>query len=292
MYIPGGGLVRLKESLASLSESEAKIADYVLRHPADIVNLTVQELAQRSGGSPAAVVRLWKSLGFEGYNDFKLRVASDVQSNATGEYTELQLDGSFGSIVQAVEESLNQTIQNTFRLLRETDVETAVHHLVNARRILTFGVGASGMVANDLAQKLLRIGFSVQASSDFHTAATVAAQLGSKDTMVAVSHSGKTSDVVEVAQMASDNGAHIIAITCFGDTPLHRIATTRLCTSAVEPRFRVAATASRISALAIIDTLFIYLANHFDEKIYAPLESSRKAVASHKLERSGDQPSP
>lgn len=284
VYFPGGGLVRLKEAMATLSESEAKIADYVLRDPASLMGLTVQELAQKSGGSPAAVVRLWKSLGFEGYNDFKFRVASDVQSARPEDYEELQIDNSFGSILRVVEDSLSQTIQNTFRLLREVDIEAAATALLKAQRILTFGVGASGIVANDFAQKLLRVGFSVHSTSDFHTAATVAAQLTEEDVMVAVSYSGRTSDVVETVKLARENGAHVISITRFGDTPLGRVSSTGLHISAVEPSVRVAATSSRISALAIIDTLFIYLANHFDKQIYASLEASRSAVASHKLD--------
>jgi RpiR family carbohydrate utilization transcriptional regulator len=283
MYVPGGGLVRLRESLGSLAESEARIAEYILQHPTEFIQMTVQELAQKSGSSPAAAVRLWKSLGFDGYQDFKLRVASDIQSRVHEQYTELQIGNSFGSILQSVEESHIQSIQNTLRLLKESDLREASTALMGAKRTLTFGVGASSVVANDFAQKLLRIGFPVQSTSDFHTAAVIAAQMCPGDVLVAVSDSGKTSDVYEVAQAAQAGGAHIIAITRFGDTPLSQIANTRLYVSAVEPKLRVAATASRISALAVIDTLFIYLANQYHDEIYTTLEATREAVNSHRL---------
>jgi RpiR family carbohydrate utilization transcriptional regulator len=283
MYMPGGGLVRLRESINELSESEAKIGNYILQHPAEFVNLTVKDLAERSGSSPAAVVRLWKSLGFDSYQDFKLRVAGDLQSRLNDQYTELKFGSSLGDILRSVEDSNVQSIHNTLRLLKESDIQDAVSALRNAKRTLTFGVGASAIVAEDFAQKLLRIGFPVYSASDFHQAAVIAAQLEPQDVLVAISYSGTTSEVYEVADIARRNNATIIAITRFSDSPLSRIATVRLYVSAVEPQIRVAATASRVAALVIIDALFIYLASQ-DEEIYESLEATRRVVQSHKLE--------
>lgn len=284
MYVRGGGLFRLKEQLSELAESEAKIAEYILRHPDEFVNMTVQELAKNSGGSPAAATRLWKSLGFDGYHDFQLRVASDLQMEAGMEYTELQVGSSFDSVLRSVEESHIHSIQNTLMLLKETDIQAVAIALLRAKRILTFGVGASGVIAADFAQKLLRVGFPSQYSKDFHTAAMVAAQMTRGDVLVVISYSGKTSDSIEVAQIALNNGATVLAITRFGESPLSKIATTKLYISAVEPQFRVAATSSRVSALAIIDAVFIYLVNQFHSEIYPSLQSTRNAVKSHKLE--------
>lgn len=283
LYMPGGGLVRLRESVDSLPESEAKIARFILDHPAEFINTTVHELAQVTGGSPAAVVRLWKSLGFDGFQDFKLRVASDLQSIPTSKYVELSEDSSFGTILHSVENNSIQSIQYTLRLLKEADIQATAEALHGARRIMTMGVGASEVVAADFAQKLTRVGFYVNHSCDFHKAAIFSAQLRTGDVFLAVSESGTTSDVIEVAEIAKSNGSTVIAITRFKDTPLSRLADINLYTSAVEPQIRVAATASRICALIIIDTLFIYLANRYRDDVYASLEATRNVIQGHKL---------
>ncbi|WP_240986864.1 MurR/RpiR family transcriptional regulator [Acididesulfobacillus acetoxydans] len=282
--MPGGGLVRLRESFNGLPESEAKIARYVLQHPAEFVNMAVQDLSRASQSSPAAVVRLWKSLGFEGYQDFKLRVASDLQANPQAQYTELSDDYSFGSILHSVEDSNIQSIQNTLRLLREADVKAIAEALRTARQTVTIGVGASGVVADDIAQKLMRIGLPVSAAHDFHQGATLAAQIHEEDVLIAVSYSGTTTDIIEVAEVAKASGARIIALTRFGNTPLSRLADICLCISAVEPKVRVAATASRICALVIVDIVFMYLANLDKEGVYAALEATRNAIARHKTD--------
>ncbi|WAH37178.1 MurR/RpiR family transcriptional regulator [Alicyclobacillus dauci] len=284
LYMPGGGLVRLEESIPSLPESEARIAKYILDHPAEFVNMTVQDLAQSSSGSPAAVVRLWKSLGFDGYHDFKLRVASDLQSKSQTKYVELASGSSFGNILHSVEDSNIHSIQNTLRLLKESDVEKTVQALFQARTTVTMGVGASGVVADDIAQKLMRIGLPVNNARDFHEGAMLAAQLHEHDVFLAVSYSGTTSDVFEVAEIAKENQATVIALTRFGDTPLSRLADVCLYVSAVEPTVRVAATASRIAALVLIDTVFIYLANQDKDHVYNALEATRNVIAKHKID--------
>lgn len=280
----GGGLIRLEESIPSLPESEARIANYILNHPAEFVNMTVQDLAQASSGSPAAVVRLWKSLGFDGYHDFKLRVASDLQSEQTqSKYIELANESSFGNILHSVQDSNIHSIQNTLRLLKESDVEFTVRALLGARTTVTMGVGASGVVADDFAQKLMRVGLPVNNAKDFHQGATLAAQLRKGDVFLAVSYSGTTSDVFEAAEAAKENQATVIVITRFGDTPLSRLADVCLYVSAVEPKVRVAATASRIAALVIVDTVFIFLANQDKEHVYNALEATRNVMAKHKM---------
>ncbi|GMA65014.1 MurR/RpiR family transcriptional regulator [Alicyclobacillus fastidiosus] len=281
--VPSGGLIRLREALPRLSDSEARIAEFIIQNPSEFVHLTIQELASRSQSSPAAAVRLWKSLGFTGYQEFKIRVASDVQSNVAEEYSELKVGSSFASVLRSVEERHLQSIQNTLRLLDESAVAEAVRVIHRASKVMAYGIGASGVVAEDLAQKLTRIGFPVYEAADFHKAAVLASHLNDQDVLVLLSHSGATSEVVEVAEIAKRKGAHLIAVTCFGDTPLSRIVDTKLYVSAVEPEVRLGATTSRMAALTVIDVLLVSLANQFREEIYEALEVTRNVVKSHKF---------
>ncbi len=281
--VPGGGLVRLRESLPSLSESESRVAEFIIQNPSEFVNMTIQELAVRSESSAAAAVRLWKSLGFSGYQDFKLRVASDIQSSVAEQpYSELKAGNSYGALVRVVEDTHIQSIQNTLRLLDESAVQEAVQAIFQASKMMTYGVGASSIVADDLAQKLTRVGFPVYEATDFHKAAVIAAQFKPQDAVILVSHSGVTAEVVEVAEVAKRKGAHLIAISRFGDTPLTRIADTKLYVSAVEPEIRLAATTSRIAALTVVDLLLLSLAKQSREEIYDALETTRDAVKGHK----------
>jgi DNA-binding MurR/RpiR family transcriptional regulator len=136
-------------------------------------------------------------------------------------------------------------------------VDAAVAALVAARRVEVFGVGASGLVAEDLQQKLHRIGRPAFASRDPHAALTSAALLGAGDVVVGISHTGRTRDTLEPMREAARGGAATIAITNAPRSPIARAATHLLTTATVETTFRSGAMASRIAQLVIVDCLFV-----------------------------------
>ena len=112
-----------------------------------------------------------------------------------------------------------QTLADTAAGLDMVQLSAAVGALAAARRIDIYGVGASGLVAQDLAQKLLRIGLIAHAHSDPHLAVTNAVQLRAKDVAVAITHSGSTGDVIEPLRVAFERGATTVAITGRPDGP-------------------------------------------------------------------------
>lgn len=124
-----------------------------------------------------------------------------------------------------------QTLADTAAGLDMVQLGAAVGALAGARRIDIYGVGASGLVAQDLTQKLLRIGLIAHAHSDPHLAVTNAVQLRAKDVAIAITHSGSTGDVIEPLRVAFDHGATTIAITGRPDGPVSQYADHVLTTS-------------------------------------------------------------
>ncbi|OEV19854.1 RpiR family transcriptional regulator, partial [Streptomyces nanshensis] len=70
-------------------------------------------------------------------------------------------------------------------------VDAAVAAMAAARRVDVYGVGASGLVSQDLAQKLLRIGLVAHSHVDPHLAVTNAVQMRAGDVALAITHSGR-----------------------------------------------------------------------------------------------------
>ena len=59
-------------------DAEKKIADYILNHKKDAVEMTVAELAKASGTSDATVSRFCRRCGFKGYQNLKLALAKEI----------------------------------------------------------------------------------------------------------------------------------------------------------------------------------------------------------------------
>ncbi len=163
---------------------------------------------------------------------------------------------SLADIIAKVARNETLSISDTAANLDPAGLEEAVNVIVAARRIDTFGVGASAFVGQDLQQKLSRIGRVALAWTDAHSAWTSAATLEGDCVAIAISHSGATLDTVEYLEVARARGAHTVAITNFADSPLAAHADIVLTTAARETRFRSAALGSRIAQLMVIDCVF------------------------------------
>ena len=152
-----------------------------------------------------------------------------------------------------------------------------------ARRIDIFGVGASAFVGQDLQQKLHRIGLIAFIWTDVHAALTAAALLGPGDVAVAISHSGETPDAVEPLEAAGELGATTVALTNFPRSTLAESAGIVLTTCARETPFRSGATVSRIAQLAVVDCLFVGVAQRSYPDTHSALERTRAAVRSRRV---------
>ncbi len=69
-------IAKIHNVFKSLTETEQKIASYILEFPEKIVNMTAKELASACGTVPSAVNRMCKSIGVEGYAKLKIFLAT------------------------------------------------------------------------------------------------------------------------------------------------------------------------------------------------------------------------
>lgn len=109
-----GGLLRIRESLHNIKRSEQNAAHYILANPDEVIRLSIKELAERSESSQAAIIRMCKSIGVDGFQELKIRIAGDLQSStAQDEYKEILPDADMYTLIESV--SLNNILS-----LRET----------------------------------------------------------------------------------------------------------------------------------------------------------------------------
>lgn len=240
-----------------VGRAQHRVVKYVLSHPEDAIHMSITQLAEASGSSEATIVRLVQDLGFKGFNDFKISLSRSMSVSDQVLERDLDASATVAEILQNVFGMSQTSLSETWEALDPRDVEAAIAILSRAERIEFVGVGGSGAVAFDAYHKFLRLGVPVSAPIDPHNAAQVAATLGSGAVVVVISHSGRTRDVLEVARLAKESDAQVIAITRFGRSPLQRLADVTLQTLSSETSYRSEAIASRISQLVIIDALLV-----------------------------------
>lgn len=271
--------VRLRAHLEHLRGAQRRVAEAILADPEGSANSSISALAAAADTSQATVVRLCRTIGLGGYPELRLALAAEGGRRDPGEPVGDIAEGTdLASVVRTITQLDAQAVRDTADLLDVDALERAIDALEAARRIDVYGVGASAIVGADLVQKLTRIGQMAVGYGDAHLGLTSAALLGPEDLAIAISHSGRTRDTLDMLLTAKQRGAATVAVTNNPGSPLARAADHLLLTSARETLFRSGATASRLAQLVVVDCLFVGLAQRTFAASQAALEATFHAV--------------
>ncbi|SFC90791.1 MurR/RpiR family transcriptional regulator [Clostridium uliginosum] len=278
-------LTFLKNNYESLTSSEQVIADYVLKIDKEILSMSSREIANKTGTSPATVVRFSNKLGFKNFNEFKLKFTIDCNEKQSKPFEfinqGLTTEGIVGGIKEAYSNSLNKTIS----LVDVKKLDKAIELLKNANNIYIYGLGSSALVAMDLYYKLIRINKRVICHNDSHLQMTFSAVMEKGDVALAISYSGETKEVLKSVKNGKKLGVPIIAITRKAiDNTLASIADITLYIPAIEKDLREGAMSSRISQLTIVDMLYIGMVKDDITATEEKLIRTRKVIEEFKNE--------
>ncbi|QQO78873.1 MurR/RpiR family transcriptional regulator [Actinomyces sp. HMT897] len=281
---PSGVVERIRRSRAGFSPTEAAIAETVLADPQAALMATTGSLAEGAGVSQASVVRFCRALGYTGLPDLRLALAQelsrrDLEHERSGvAHGRIDASDSLADLAAKIAFHEARSIEQTARQLDLDALEETARAIAVPRPVTVFGVGASGLVAADLTQKLQRIGQPCQFHADTHVQLVHAALLDADDVAVGFSFSGRTRDVGDCLRLAREGGALTVAVTGDPRSPTARGAARVLLTAAREDELRAAALASRMAQLAVVDILFARVAQLRFDDLDAALATTRAAV--------------
>ncbi|HQZ08117.1 MAG TPA: MurR/RpiR family transcriptional regulator [Burkholderiaceae bacterium] len=251
-------LDRIKASLPSLAPAEQRVAKLVLANPRAFASLPVAELADRAHVSKPTVVRFCRSVGYDGLTDFKRKLMGSVSEGVPFIHRSVDADDKTGDIMVKV---IDNTVAAFLKYRNEAStgaIEKAAEALVQTyrtgKRIEFFGVGNSGVVAQDAQHKFFRLGVNTIAYSDGHMQVMSASMLGPGDCVVVISNSGRTRDLMDACDIARRNGATTIVITATG-SPLANAGHIHLSADHPEGFDNYSPMVSRLLHLLIIDIL-------------------------------------
>jgi DNA-binding MurR/RpiR family transcriptional regulator len=253
-----GAQIRMR--LPSLTPLESKVASDILARK-DIDGATpLRSVAEGSGVSEAMVVKVAKKLGFAGFREFRQGLVDYYNSDIASLHSEIGPEDTAGQVVQKVFRTAMQALEETFAILDLEAFERAAQFIHRARQRDLYGLGGSAQIARDVSHKFLRIGIRTSVFDDSHMMLMSAALLGDDDVVMAFSHSGSTTAVIEAMELARRNGARTIAVTNYADSPLARIVDVVLCSTAQNNPLLGENATARIAQLNLMDALFVAVA--------------------------------
>ncbi len=250
-------LTRIKTLYDNSSGTIKKIASKIIDDPEKLVHMTIVEMARYTDTSEASIVRFYKTLGYSGFNEMKIYIASELELSNAEIHENIQENDKAGDILKKVFNAEIQAIQSTLRSVDIKEFEKAVDCIANAQKVEFYAYGNTRNIAYDANYRFLRIGIPSFVAVDFSNSLIQANMLTPRDVAIGISHSGSTRHTVEALQLAQNRGAVTIAITGYTDSPITKAADISLISETQEKMFRDVGMSARTAQVCLIDAIYV-----------------------------------
>lgn len=247
------------------TKTERKIADFVFANKNEVQYLSIASFAENCGVGEATIFRFCKRLNLGGYNEFKLAIARSLTQNELYNDTTDSRPPLFGKVVptdsfEDICKKLYSTqvsaLSQTVELAKESSFEQAANYLTRAKRVFCFGQGNSLVLAMIAWSRFISVSKKFYFVEDSHLQATNISLCDNEDVILFFSYSGSTREILEVLPVAKQNGAKIILITHFENSPAAKLADVILLCGSNEGPLQVGSMAAKVAQLMVIDILF------------------------------------
>lgn len=275
--------LKIKSIYRDLSSKEKMIADFILLHPEEVMHGTISNISDTIQVADATFFRFCKRLGYNGFQDFKIALASEKVNSSLSIHENISKEDNELLMAQKVFDSNIKSLNDTKKLLDEQELIKAVQFLTGAQTVGFFGVGGSSIISMDAYHKFLRTPLNSTYMQDSHIQMMQASRLTENDCAIIISHSGITKDTIQLAEIIKEKKAKIIIITSYSLSPLAKFADALLLSTAEETDYRSEALTSRITQLSLIDALFVSVMFKTGEFATHSLEEVRKVISQTKL---------
>lgn len=271
-------------SLDSFFESERKIGTYIIQHTAEVVDMTVGELAQACGVSDASVSRFCKKINMKGFHHLKITLAKEISEKGIEE-EEVSNHISVNDIEQSLKNILANKvteITQTVSMMDAKQLSEILNKLNMARTVQFFAVGNTIPVAIDGAFKLNQIGIPAVSGTIWETQIGYTYNMAAEDVVIAISNSGESTAVLRALEAAKSAGATTLSITNSEKSSAAQLSDYHITTATREKLFLDGYCFSRVSATTVIEILYLFLTS-MRKDAYKSIVRHEQAIAFTKL---------
>ncbi|MDP3197214.1 MurR/RpiR family transcriptional regulator [Tabrizicola sp.] len=218
---------RITKAYPTLQKAERRIADLIMADVDFFLRASITDVAQAAGVSASSITRFSRLLVGDGFRALKLSVAQAKSAQSPYFHQSVQalneIDIAGGQLEFLYLQQIVASLTSTFYRLDAEALVDAIRALRSARRIRTFGVAVSGLIAAEAAMRLMRLGLEATFVADAHFMRIASSLLAPGDVALCISHTGRSQEVLDAADMARKQGAIVLGLTA-PHTPLSRKA--------------------------------------------------------------------
>ncbi len=238
------------------TKAEKRVADYVIANRKDVQFMSISELSNACKVADSTITRFCKKIKCDGYNAFKLEVATSAGRSPNSGLATKNKKGDIHKRFEDIRNNHKDTIDESFTLVDPIEISKSVDLISKAGTILCVGQGASMIMAQEAAHLFSTVRNNVMAMLDSHIQVAVASNLRKADVVLYFSYSGSTRELIELIEINRRNHVKTILITRYPRSPGALQADIVLLCGSVQPPKEMGSVSAKIAQLFILDLLF------------------------------------
>lgn len=290
---------RIRAELPRMSTALAQIGELLLENPSLPLELSITELADRAGTSPATVTRFCRAIGYAGYPTLRVGAAAEQGRSSARETWDADVGRAFQpdddptEVVRSLVNAHTIALTSTADRIDTPTLAQVARKIAASNHIDIYGLGGSALIAAELEARLYRIGINTHAWKEVHVGLTSAAGLRDGAVAVAISNTGQTEEIIEMLALAKSSGAYSVAITSDPTSPLAEIADVHITSFAPGEYLQPDDLGAKHAQLFVIDLLYLLVAQLDFSRTTTMLAASAAAVSPHRrVQRTRRTPEP
>lgn len=282
----GKELILFARSISpSLRTKERKVATFIAENFKQVSEMNIKDLSSILSVSESTIIKVCKKLECDGFYELKKKLYNYAREEEEQLHEDFSVTDSPMEILKKVFYSSIAALQDTLAILQVDEFEKAVNSIIKANKILLFGVGGSGSIADDASHKFLKVGIDANYYRDTNLQAMAASLLDENGLAIGISHSGATKSVIDAMILAKNAGATTICITNYIKSPITDVADIKLISSARNSPLSGENASARIVQLSILDALYMATVLKNYDLSMKNLKKTRDAVINTKISR-------
>ncbi len=247
--------MKLSSVYSTLPPAERKVADFILSDPDAAAHMVINEIAHHAGVSVPSVTRLARKLGYSGFMDFRVSLASGSSAVKRESNMPIKGDDTDDVIVQKIMVGHMAAIESTLRVLDMEKFSELAEMILKSRRIIWFAVGDCVQLAANVSESLCRMEIDSIVIENRDIMRTYAKLTTKDDVVFAITRTGKTQRTLDCLKTAKENGAVTVLITNLVNSAGEQYADHFICTSRQDDLYRISGYETCTSICALLETL-------------------------------------
>ena len=259
----------IERAWPNLTNVERGIGEFFLKNDKKM-NFSSKAITERIYVSEASLSRFAKKCGFKGYREF---IYNYEKKFSNGGLADLNI------LTEKVIETYQDFLDMSLKLIDEAQIDRVVGMMTSASYVYVYGIGSSGIAAQEFKLRFMRLGMRVEAISDPHLMKINSSLVNEECLIFGFSISGTTKEVLSGLKIAKENGARVVLVTANKNVKnrdayheVLRVASVRSLESGtmITPQFPI---------LVITDIFYIYFFHTDMYERYAKHEGTLSALA-------------